>query len=156
WAKPKVAAKYLGGNFLVVAQRGAAGSREIWGRTVSAALPASVGAQLLLSGPEGGEKINPTVGGDPNPYWPTYFCLAYERVYSATDHDIHARLFDHTATLNGNTLFIANGGELDEVPAISKSDGNGSSTGQFWNLVWQRDAGGEHDIYGTQILWDST
>jgi len=41
-------------------------------------------ANFPISSVAGGEKINPTVGGDPSPTGPSYFCVAWERVFSPT------------------------------------------------------------------------
>ena len=155
WSCPKVANNNWGHDFLVVAQAGPDGSREIQGRLVvasscllSPAFPISAGS---------GDKLHPTVGGDPSPTGPSFFCVAWERVISSADHDIHARLVDNLGQLHGpNTIFVDNtASTLDEYPELSKSDGAPPSATQAWTVVWQRQASpGDEDVYGAQLAWD--
>ncbi|MFN0009259.1 MAG: hypothetical protein ACKVXR_15250 [Planctomycetota bacterium] len=151
WAKPRVASLPLHDQFLVVAEVGTAGSRTIWGRTVTSA-GFNFGPQFQISGTESGEKLNPDVGGDPHPAGPVYYNVVWERVWSATDHDIHARLVTPSSTLlTGGTILLDNTSfTLDALPAISQSNG-----GSDWSIVWQREVSvSDHDIHGGRIRWN--
>lgn len=157
WGNPKVANNRASSEFLVVAQAGAAGSRVIVGSIVLAQSLIQSSTFTISSLDAAGEKINPTVGGDPSPTGPSYFCVAWERVFSPTDHDIHARLVDTTGGLVGlNTITVDNtSGTLDRFPSISKSNGLPPDATQDWTIVWQHHyAAGDEDVYGAQIHWD--
>jgi hypothetical protein len=156
WQGPRIANLNASDEFLVVAQAGAAGLREIRGRLILAQ-SLFLSAEFTISGNEVGEKINPTVGGDPSPSGPSYFCVAWERVASAADHDILARLVDMNGFLLGShSIFVENtSATLDQFPSLSKNDGQPPASSQAWTLVWQRHAGaGDEDVYGAQIARD--
>jgi len=156
WSGPKVANNNAASDFLVVAQAGPSGSRVIKGRIVLAQTMFMSG-EFTISGQETGEKLHPTVGGDPSPSGPSYFCVAWERVRSVTDHDIHTRLVDpYGALVGGDTLHLEDSlGTLDENPELSKSDGMPGVGTQVWNLVWSRKTGpGNGDVWGAQIAND--
>jgi hypothetical protein len=83
--------------------------------------------------------------------------VAWERVRSFTDHDIHARLVDPYGLLHGpGSIMVDNTlGTLDQNPELSKNDGLPPSTTQVWTVVWQRQTGpGDSDVYGAQLGWD--
>ena len=156
WSGPKVANNHANSDFLVVAQAGPSGSRVIKGRIVLAQTMFMSG-EFTISGQETGEKLHPTVGGDPSPSGPSYFCVAWERVRSVTDHDIHTRLVDpYGALVGSDTLHLEDSlGTLDESPELSKSDGMPGAGTQVWTLVWSRKTGpGNGDVYGAQIAND--
>jgi hypothetical protein len=155
WRLPHVANLRAAAEFLVVAQAGAAGSREIRGRLIP--------AQSLVLGPVfvisnlGGDKTHPSVGGDPSPVGPSYFCVAWERTVSPTDHDVHARLVDGAGSVYGATPILVDDSfaTLDQNPSISKSDGMPPATSQVWTIVWQRNYGpGDDDIMARQLTRD--
>ena len=155
WQNPKVANQNASGEFLVVSQVGAVGARGIVGQLVIAQTLFQ-GANFAISPVAGGEKINPTVGGDPSPTGPSYFCVVWERVFSPSDHDVHARLVDANGSLQGSPIMIDNTtGTLDQHPSISKSDGMPPAATQDWTVVWQRQYGAnDEDLYGAQVHWD--
>jgi hypothetical protein len=160
WTEPRVAFKLLGRRFLTVAERRVTfnSAGEIYGRLRTDAAIPSLGAPFLISGSEAGSKRGAVVGGDPNPAAPTYFLVAWERRYSTTDYDIHARLVTETNSTSGGVILVENSGSLDFDPQISRSNGSlGGFTNQDWILVWnQRAAPTDHDIYGARIHWDGT
>ncbi len=159
WARPRVASNAIAQQFLAVAAVGQPGSgaRIIRARTVGAPLGA-MGGQFTVSGAEAGEKLNPDVGGDPVSSPPTYYCVVWQRSFSATDQDIHARLVRSDGTLHGpGTILLDNSSStFDTRPAISKSDGGPPFSTQQWTVVWQRPATGHGNVYGAQIHWDGT
>jgi hypothetical protein len=155
WAAPKVANNNIADQFLVVAQVGlpTSGARIIRGRTALAS-NLSLGSPFTISGTETGDKLNPDVGGDPFTVPPSYYAVVWERVFNASDHDIHAQLVLSNSTLLApSTIFIDNtAGTLDTNPSISKSDNSVD-----WSIVWQRAATStNHDIYGARLQWDGT
>jgi hypothetical protein len=160
WARPRTADNRVAQQFLVAAEVTPAGGgkRVIKGRTRAAGGNA-MGPQFLISDPLiTDDQFSVSVGGDPSPTPPTYYCVAWERALQpAFDSDIFARLVRSDSTLLGtSTIFIDNTvGTLDELPSVSRSDGNPPDTGQDWTIVWQRLTGGvEHDIRGAQVHWD--
>lgn len=157
WGGPRVASNAVGQNFLCVAAAGLPGSalRTIQGRTFTPAGAAS--AVITIAGADTYDKFAPDVGGDPAVIPPTYFCVVWERNYSPTDHDVHARLVTSAGAPVGTTFSIDNSGStLDTRPAISKSDGRPPYSTQNWVVVWQRyNAGQMHEnLYGAQVHWD--
>jgi hypothetical protein len=121
----------------------------------------STSSQFQISDPAiTSDQFNVSVGGDPNPFAPTYYCVAWERVFIAgSDTDIFARLVLANGTLLGtSTILIDNSSStLDANPSVSRSDGNQPATGQDWTIVWQREfSSTDHDIRGAQIHWDGT
>ncbi len=162
WAVPRTANNLIAQQFLVAAQvtPAAGGNRVIKGVTRSATSNAT-SSQFQISDPLiTSDQFNVSVGGDPNPFAPTYYCVAWERIFTAgSDTDIFARLVLSNATLLGtSTILVDNSSStLDANPSVSRSDGNQPATGQDWTIVWQREfSSTDHDIRGVQIHWDGT
>ncbi len=157
WRNPRVAANRLGNKFLCVAQVGSTGNRDIKARTIIANSLA-LGTVFTVNGSETGDKHDPDVGGDPYTTGPTYFCVVWQRDYSSTDTDVHARLITSSGSNSGSVIFLENsGGTLDTRPSISKTDGNGPAVGQNWNVVWGHEASPtDDDVQGAQVHWDGT
>jgi hypothetical protein len=160
WGPPRTADNRVAQQFLVAAEVTPAGggNRVIKGRTRQAAGNV-LGPQFLISDPLiTDDQFGASVGGDPSPTPPTYYCVAWERAQPAVaDTDIFARLVRSDSTLLGtSTIFIDDTvGTIDELPSVSRSDGNPPNTGQDWTIVWQRrTASGQHDIRGAQVHWD--
>jgi hypothetical protein len=112
--------------------------------------------QFVIADESLGSVYFPVVGGDPAiGSGATYFCVAYTRVFSATDWDILARLVTPNGTLVGTQpIFLSNSSAtLDIYPAISKSNDHNE-----WMIAWQRNNGTSNapDIWGGRIRWDGT
>ena len=162
WAVPRTGNNLIAQQFLVAAQvtPSGGGNRVIKGNTRSAT-STSTGGQFQISDPLiTSDQFNVSVGGDPNPFSPTYYCVAWERIFIAgSDTDIFARLVLANSTLLGtSTILVDNSSStLDENPSVSRSDGNQPANGQDWSIVWQRQfSSTDHDIRGAQIHWDGT
>ena len=156
WRTPMCANNNLSDQFLVVASRGAAGSREIWGRTRAAGSNA-MSLQFVIANTLTGEKVNPDVGGDPVLVGPTYYCVVWQRQFSATDTDIHYQLVSpNTTLLLPNTGYIDDSGStLDFSPEVSKANGVSPFDTQRWNVVFSRVFSPvDTDVYGAQVDWD--
>jgi hypothetical protein len=149
WSAPRCANQNVDHKFLVVAEVGAAGARIVRGRVRNADNTQS--AQFDISGPESGEKFAPDVGGDSYAIAPAYFCVAYERAFSATDHDVHAQMVQSNGTLLGpGTILVDNSGAYDSAPQISKGN-----QGRNWLIAWQRTITAlDHDIYAARLQWN--
>ena len=150
WAEPAVACNRWWGNFLVVAQVGFYPNRVIQGRLITNA-GSAVGSGIVLStGDQGGDKVNPDVGGDPF-VGQGYYCVVWEREFSSSDRDIHYRLLSPQGFLQGTTTLFADntGSSVDVLPSISKSDDEAT-----WNVVWQRSVNGQGDLRAARIRWD--
>jgi len=161
WAAPVVANNNLDDQFLVVAARGDAPNRAIWGRTVEATVSLNLSAQFEISDSGlTGDFYAPDVGGDPVAQAPAYYAVVWEREYVAGyDYDVHARLVRTDATLvGGGTILIDNSAvTIDTNPSISNSNGNATSALQDWNIVWQREiAAGNRNVLGARLHWDGT
>jgi hypothetical protein len=159
WRLAKCAGNNVADNFLVVAQRRPVGGTAwaIWGRTRAAATGA-MGGQFQISGTESGDKVAPDVGGDPNPVGPTWYCVVWQRNWSATDLDVHFRLVAPDGTFPGGVNSYENAGNrIDHTPTISKSDGGPPSSTQFWNLIWSyQSSPTDTDVYWGRIRWDGS
>ncbi len=153
WARPDVANNNEYDNFLVVAQVGLPSNvaRTIHGRLIDAATSV-LGPDLLISTADAsGEKINPSVGGDPYASGTVNYAVVWQRIYSAgSDDDIHYRYVDPTGALVGmGTGVIDNSANtLDRRPRISRSCGAGG----LHHVVWQREFGPtDHDVYAAEL-----
>jgi hypothetical protein len=153
WARPDVANNNQHDNFLVVAQVGlpSGGARTVHGRLLDPA-SGTIGPDLLISTPDAsGEKINPSVGGDPYGGGTVNYAVVWQRVYSlGVDDDVHYRYVDPTGALVGaGTGVIDNSANtLDRRPRISKSCGSRG----YHHVVWQREFGAtDHDIYAAEL-----
>ena len=149
WQRPRCAYQRVSDHYIFTAQVGAAGSRAIYCLVRSPYAGFNSGQVLVSSAGDSGEKFNADVGGDPY-VGSAFFCVVYERVYSAGDHDIHGRLVDGNGTPTGSTIYVDNSGAtFDSVPAISKTNDTSD-----WNIVWQRDiSSGNRDIFGARVHW---
>jgi hypothetical protein len=140
-------------QFLVACSVNATAGRSVRGRTVEATI-SSIGPEFAISGTESGNKLNPDVGGDPYASFPSYYCVAYERDYSGSDHDVLVRLVASDSSLVGTgPVFLSNsGGTLDEQPSVSKSDG-----GSNWTIAWHRfNNNNSADIWAGRISYNGT
>jgi hypothetical protein len=153
WGRPRSANHGASNRFLVVAHtvNATTGRVEVWGRTRSAT-SALLSAQFKITGASSYDVMFPDVGGDPHPSGPSFFCVAYERVYVLNaDHDLHAKLVTDAGTLATPAFGIdASINTLDTDVSVSRSDGDGT-----WNVAWQRASpAGGHDIFGARVNWD--
>ncbi len=153
WGRPRCANNGATNRFLVVAHvlNNATGRVEVWGRTRDPN-SALLSPQFKIAGGANFDLLDPDVGGDPYPTAPSYFLVAYERIYSfGQDHDIHAKLVSDTGALASSTLDVdVSFYTYDSVPSVSRSNG-----AEAWNLAWQRASpAGGNDIFGARIAWD--
>jgi hypothetical protein len=154
WQTPKIANDVFPspGQFLVVAAVGqpASGTRTIWGRRI-AAPSFSMGPEFQVSPTDqGGDKLNPDVGGGP---WGGAITLGYlvvwTRIYTSSDFDVHGVVLGPAGPPSPNTILIDNSAfTADTVPHISKSSG---PSGLFL-VVWNRDfTPADRDVRGALI-----
>jgi hypothetical protein len=156
WANPAVANNDNANQFLVVAQVGlpSSGARVIRGRTFAASTAALGTDRLISTADQGGDKLNPDVGGDNFGGTASYYGVVWERVFNTTDRDVHARCVSQSSLLIGaGTILIDNtGGTIDTVPSIAKGTG-----GIEWGVAWQRQFSSiDQDIRGAVMNWDGT
>ena len=154
WVHPRIAHNGATDRFLIAAMVGQPNARLIYG-AVRSVWTNPISGPVLLSGPEAGEKLNVDVGGDPYGVAPSFFLIVYERVSSASDHEIHARLIDPDGQPNNTvgTIYVDNSAAtLDVLPTVSKSNDAGN-----WNIAWQRNpVGGPEKVYGARVLWQGS
>ena len=149
WRKPKVANNNIADVFMVVAERGFAPTRGVWGATVDAATGATQNQFELING-GGGEKTNPDIGGDSFLVGPTYFLVVWEWTAGPADHDIAGRLFNADGEPASDHLFLELANTSQTNPAVSKSNRGG-----HWMVVWQSAvSGANEDIYGAKVNWN--
>lgn len=152
------AGKAVSQAFLVAVQYRGIGQAdtEIRTRTRGAVPPYANAIWGTVSGAESGSKVSPDVGGDYNTVGPTYWTVVWQRNYSPTDRDVHARQVGSGNLPRGNgTIFLDNSLEDDITPDISESCGDRSFSSQDWGVVWRRDVGGT-DIFGRFVHWNGT
>lgn len=154
WQRPRIANLGVYDVFLVVAQtRLGTGTWKIQGRVMANSGP-TVSAQVTIAS-SFVDEIRPDVGGDPGSP-PTYFTVAWEHSYSATDHDIYARQVEPTGALRGSSPIYVQTNTLNQSwPSISKSCGGGSFASQRFAIVYsQGTPGSSMDVYGSMLTWD--
>jgi hypothetical protein len=163
WAEPAVAASPASHNLLVVASTTPDGpgsaNADIEGRFVDTTTLATSGAQFVID-TQTHNCVKPDVGGS----WGgaavySDYCVVWQRDFSPTDIDILGRVVNQDGTFLTNVLNVANSAaESDYAPAISKSRGDESFSGDFWNIAWIRD--NDHDGLGTpfssRVYFDGT
>ncbi|MFN0243103.1 MAG: hypothetical protein ACKVWV_09460 [Planctomycetota bacterium] len=151
WDDVKCANLRSATQFLAVSSVDGSGSREIRGRTIEADISA-MSNEFFISGGEsgGGPKRHPSVGGDPYPSGPAYYCVAYEREYDTfADYDILVRLVGANTSVTAPNYLSNSGGTRDEFPSVSKSNG-----GSTWMISWERHVSGGSNIWGGRIRFD--
>lgn len=159
WQRPRIANNQIADQFLVVAQvsSNCTSPYSILGRTLQAS--GSLGTPFVISVGGFGDQVHPDVGGDPVGTAPTYYCVVWERVFSASDHDIHYQLVSAGGTLllPSTGLIDNSGGTKDRYPSISRSNGQAPFSGQNWNIAWERELSAtDRDVHGAQVLWSGT
>ena len=150
---PRVANLAAGARFLVVSQRFGGGVWQIYGRLRLAGQ--AVHPNLIpISEPSAypGPHINPDIGGDPSQVGDSWL-VVWQREFSATDYDIHARLVRIDTSLPGPTILIENASSsIYSLPSVSQSNGNGLATAARWMVVYQyRYSSLDWDIYGCTL-----
>ncbi len=153
WSNPRIAYLRADTRCLVVAEVNGPGLRIVRGRTVKPnGTILEFGSQFTISGSHTGEKFAPTVGGDPYPSQPAYFCVAFQREIpgSAITHEIHYALVTAGGSIHiAATPIPAAGGFRDASPSLSKSNG-----AVQWTLAFSRQDPVTHgDIYAVYIGW---
>lgn len=153
WARPRCANNGASNRFLVVAHmlNAATGRIEVWGRTRDS-FTALLSPQFKIAGGASFDLLNPDVGGDPFPSGPSYFLVAYERIWAfGQDHDLHGKLVTDAGALVPGTVNIdLSISTYDSLVSVSRS--NGASN---WNLAWQRASpAGGNDIFGARVAWN--
>jgi len=124
---------------------------EIRGRTVYAGFHAP-GGEFFISGGETGSCVWPSVGGDPFPTGPAWYCVGYERFYSPGDNDILFRMVGPDGSVSAPNYISNSGGTMDDYPAVSRSNG-----GDTWVITWGRSTGVETaDLWCGRIRYDGT
>ncbi|MBL8724411.1 MAG: hypothetical protein JNK49_10220 [Planctomycetes bacterium] len=162
WQRPAIANLQLYHRNLVVAQVSVDDVAPFWigGRVLEAA-GALATAQFdveraSVANHATGDKVRPDVGGDPALAGPTYFTVVWERVFSATDHDIHMKqvTFDGQLRAAAPTM-VANSGANQSWPSIAKADGPPPFADQRFLVVFQQTFGvGDEDVHGALLSWD--
>ncbi len=162
WQNPRIANNVLAHRNLVVAQvsTGNVSPFVIRGRTRVPGTT-SVGPQTTIEDQSNatGDKIHPDVGGDPHLAAPTYFTVVWERVYTSSDHDIHAVQVTNADTptrVSPSTILIDNSAQYEQDPQISNSAGAPmpDATYQHFMVVWKRATATGSEIRARTIRWE--
>lgn len=154
WVQPRIATDQATATALVVAQVGQPwGQRIVKGRVASTTTTTT--AAFQISGSEGGEAVNPDIGGNPSGAAGTAYCVVWERAFSASDRDILFQMVSAAGVrLFAGSLSVDNSlNSFDTRPRIGKTCGTVSAiAGQFWPVVWQRRfSATDEDIRGAAI-----
>lgn len=163
WQAPRIANNNIANRNLVVAQvsNGNTAPFSIRGRTRATGTTTTGNPVTLSSASTGnvGDKIRPDVAGDPHLFGPTYFTVVWERVYSVTDHDIHARQFTAAAdpvAQGPSEILIQNSGAYEEMPQIGSSMGAPSpnALSQKVMVVYKQRVTTGANVRGRLMRWD--
>lgn len=155
WRQPAVAYNVNAGSLLVVAERDLAGSNtQIWGRTrfVNSSF---VGAQTPLASSPNVDYALPDVGGNTSANGSTLFAVAYEGPAPFDGLNIFLTMVTGQGAPMGQTT-VADSQSDERHVSISKASGMGPQANQAWNLAWDRESPGGHDIWGARYAPDGT
>jgi len=161
-SKPRVANLAAYHDFLVVAELFQSAyppgqQYSVWGRTVDAASPFTLGTFRAYSGTEAGDKRDPDVGGDGNGVYvpPTLPCwtIAYTRELSSTDHDILVRQVHGGGTPVAGSIFVENSANtIYRDVEISQASGIRPADERRWVLVYSyKFSSSDWDVYGAVL-----
>ncbi|MCC7063963.1 MAG: hypothetical protein IT456_14235 [Planctomycetes bacterium] len=164
WSQPRVAANNAADRFLMVAKISNGNVSPYWigGRMVDASTGAlGTPFDIERAGAPGnfiGDKINPDVGGDMDYQAPSYFTVVWERVASASDHDVHSKQVTVAGAVRTTTpILIENSTTFESFPRISKTNGIPPYAAMAWGIVWEtRYSATDQDLYGATMRWDGT
>jgi hypothetical protein len=107
----------------------------------------------------GATKSGACVGGNSRvSTFGTHFCVAWAFHVAAGDADLQYRIVDGDGSFVTSIVTIDSSAENDVQPAISASQGNTNLPGDFWTLVWIRDAddNGRGEVWARCIGWDGS
>jgi hypothetical protein len=156
WTRPRIAHLQGSNVSMVVGElRLPATAVKVSGRILNNAGTLATGQFDIAA--VGRDSLVPDVGGDPYPaVGAGYFTVVWQYAFSATDHDIYMRQVTYTGALRGTgPTSVQASGAFEANPAISKSDGAGSSWNQLHAIVYQRRVGtADWDIFGSFYSWD--
>ncbi|MBK8975778.1 MAG: hypothetical protein IPM29_07615 [Planctomycetes bacterium] len=153
WEQPRSAFKRLGQVHLITAQvsQNAASPYWVGGRLVRHDGTLSSAFDIARDPNGNYDRIVPDVGGDPGSSGSTVFAVVYERVISATDHDILLATVREDQTVTSD-IPIDVALSRESAPRISKSNGVGAASTQRWLVSYQRttsySGGTEDDLRG--------
>ncbi len=162
WHAPQVANLNASNQFLMVSQaRYILGAQNwnIWGMTIDAVTTVPGWKFMISTNDPIHEQIFPDVGGDSyDGPGGAYYCVTWQRQYTVSDTDVHARIVTASSTLFGpGTILLSDSGNtLDAWPSVSKSNGilGGAAA---WTIAFHRSYSvSEHDIFASQLAWDGT
>ncbi|MCY2959003.1 MAG: hypothetical protein NTY35_02470 [Planctomycetota bacterium] len=157
WRAPAVANHRLDDQFLVVAARGTAPTRTIWGRTVEATVSLNMSAQFQVSsGIQTGDASAPDVGADPSTNLPAYYFVVWEREFQpGLDYDILGRLVQSNGVLVASVFVDNTAGTIHRNPSVSSTNGDIDANDQKWNVVWEEEVSPTNrNILGARVRWD--
>lgn len=151
WSKPRIAYLRVDTRCMVVCEVGLNGSRIVRGRTIRPnGTIWEYGSPLTISSAQSGEKLAPTVGGDPYSSQPSYFCIAFQRelLQQTPEFEIQYALVNSVSQLSYGPVAIPSAGSVRDIqPSLSRSNGT-----HRWTLAFQRvDAVTFGDIYACYI-----
>ncbi len=151
---PRVANLNSYDRFLVVMQRLQGANWEIWGRLRLAGTTVHPILFPISDPVFSGHCVNPDIGGDPaSSGTADNWLVVWERQFSATDFDIHARTVRADIAIPSPTILIENSGStIYSLPSVSQSNGNGFATAARWLVAYQfRYSATDEDVYGCAI-----
>ncbi len=136
WHGPRIAGLEDPDVRLVVAQVEAASGAPsaVFARRVTGTNDPVVDPVFLVAA----NAMNPDVGGSRVQFDAVPFLVVFERIFSASDHDIVAQRVDSGGALLGTTILIDNSTAFEERPEISKTFGDGSSAVSAWAIAYRR------------------
>jgi hypothetical protein len=116
-------------------------------------------APVTISAGDTGDQHDPVIGGDMtvSAVGITTFFVVWQRELSAANSDIHARHVQGSGGLVAGSIQSLAGGALDNDthPAISKTNGIGTSSGRTWTIAFEHEiTSTNHDIRGALVRAD--
>jgi len=111
----------------------------------------TLGAPFRIDSPNfPGYKTDLSVGGDPF----DRFLVTWQREFSPTDHDVHARVVLADETLVGASNILLDNTSADYTdPECSRHNGNIFFNNSRWGIVAQREVSGVLTLEVAEIVW---
>ncbi|MEM1451845.1 MAG: hypothetical protein AAGI22_22240, partial [Planctomycetota bacterium] len=167
YTKPAVAVNDAADQFLVVAAGLPSGgtNRQIDGFLIDVTPATATGytdgsAFTISDNPGGFDCFNADVAGDTFfAVTPNSYLVTWTRTFSATDNDVHGRMVASDGTLTTGRINIENSGANNDIQcSVSASIGDATGGGDYYNVVWIRDASGNArgEVWARRVFFDGT
>ncbi|MEM9380730.1 MAG: hypothetical protein AAGB93_12330 [Planctomycetota bacterium] len=167
YTRPAVAVNDAANQFLVVAAGLPSGAtnRQIDGFLIDVTPGTATGytdgsAFTISDNPGGFDCFNADVAGNTFGAVNAFgYLVTWTRTFFATDNDVHGRIVATDGTLTTGRINIENSGANNDVQcSVSSSLGDSTTSGNYYNVVWIRDASGDGrgEVWARRVYFDGS